>query len=148
MDDVETPIERPDVIVPDTGPLIHLAQADALHLLHQIGGRVVVADMVAFEATQDMGAFAGGGGILRQARPDSRREILLVAAFYGRARKATAQFYPAMATHFEGVWPNAPILNEAERTPKSLCRFIRFQHGQPNLCGTSRSGPAFDRRVN
>src|SRR3546814_1865596 len=66
-----------------------------------------------------MGAFAGGGGILRQARPDSRREILLVAAFYGRARKATAQFYPAMATHFEGVWPNAPILNEAERTPKS-----------------------------
>src|SRR3546814_830038 len=39
-----------------------------------------------------MGAFAGGGGILRQARPDSRREILLVAAFYGRARKATAQF--------------------------------------------------------
>ena len=95
-----------------------------------------------------MGAFAGGGGILRQARPDSRREILLVAAFYGRARKATAQFYPAMATHFEGVWPNAPILNEAERTPKSLCRFIRFQHGQPNLCGTSRSGPAFDRRVN
>src|SRR3546814_260364 len=70
-----------------------------------------------------MGAFAGGGGILRQARPDSRREILLVAAFYGRARKATAQFYPAMATHFEGVWPNAPILNEAERTPRSLCRF-------------------------
>jgi hypothetical protein len=48
------------------------------------------------------------------------------------ARKATAQFYPAMATHFEGVWPNAPIL-KAERTPKSLCRFIRFQHGQPNL---------------
>jgi hypothetical protein len=48
------PIERPDVIVPDTGPLIHLAQTDALHLLHQIGGRVVVADMVAFEATQDL----------------------------------------------------------------------------------------------
>src|SRR3546814_12405011 len=95
-----------------------------------------------------MGAFAGGGGILRQARPDSRREILLVAAFYGRARKATAQFYPATATHFEGVWPNAPILNAAERTPKSLCRFIRFQPGQPNLCGTSRSRPAFDRRGN
>src|SRR3546814_4313840 len=78
-----------------------------------------------------MGAFAGGGGILRQARPDSRREILLVAAFYGRARKATAQFYPAMATHFEGVWPNAPILNEAERTPKSLCRFIRRSEEHP-----------------
>ena len=46
-------IERPDLIVPDIGPLIHLAQADALHLLHQIGGLVIVADMVAFEATQN-----------------------------------------------------------------------------------------------
>jgi len=109
---------------------------------------VTATDRLARDTRDLLGAFAGGGGILRQARPDSRREILLVAAFYGRARKATAQFYPAMATHFEGVWPNAPILNEAERTPKSLCRFIRFQHGQPNLCGTSRSGPAFDRRVN
>src|SRR3546814_9364352 len=106
-----------------------------------------ISDWSSYVCSSDL-AFAGGGGILLQARPDSRREILLVAAFYGRARKATAQFYPAMATHFEGVWPNAPILNEAERTPKSLCRFIRFQHGQPNLCGTSRSGPAFDRRVN
>src|SRR3546814_17117733 len=91
------------------------------------------------------GAFAGGGGILRQARPDSRREILLVAAFYGRARKATAQFYPAMATHFEGVWPHAPLLHEAARPPNSLCRFIRFQHGQPNPCGTPHDGPPFDR---
>jgi hypothetical protein len=47
-------IERPDLIVPDTGPLIHLAQVDALHLLHQVGGRVVVADMVVIEATQDL----------------------------------------------------------------------------------------------
>ncbi|MEP9402502.1 hypothetical protein [Sphingomonas sp. VNH70] len=47
-------IDRPDVVVPDTGPLIHLAQADALHLLHEIGGRVVVADMVVLEATQDL----------------------------------------------------------------------------------------------
>ncbi|WP_076068445.1 hypothetical protein [Sphingomonas montana] len=47
-------IARPDLIVPDTGPLFHLAWADALHLLHQIGGRVVVADMVALEATQDL----------------------------------------------------------------------------------------------
>ena len=49
-----TPIERPDIIIPDAGPLIHLAQADALSLLHQVGRRVVVADMVAFEVTQDM----------------------------------------------------------------------------------------------
>ena len=49
-----SPIERPDLIVPDTGLLIHLACADALPLLHEIGGRVVVADMVALEATQDL----------------------------------------------------------------------------------------------
>lgn len=51
---VSMPIERPDIIIPDAGPLIHLAQADALALLHQVGRRVVVADMVAFEVTQDM----------------------------------------------------------------------------------------------
>lgn len=49
------PIEQPDIIIPDAGPLIHLAQADALSLLHQVGRRVVVADMVAYEVTQDMG---------------------------------------------------------------------------------------------
>jgi hypothetical protein len=54
MDNAYPRIERPDVIVPDTGPLIHLAQTDALHLLHQVGGRVVVADMVAHEATHDL----------------------------------------------------------------------------------------------
>ncbi len=46
-------IERPDIIVPDSGPLIHLAHAEALHLLHQVGRRVVVTDMVAYEATAD-----------------------------------------------------------------------------------------------
>ena len=49
-----TPIERPDIIIPDAGPLIHLAQADALALLHQVGSRVVMADIIAFEVTQDM----------------------------------------------------------------------------------------------
>lgn len=48
------PVHRPEVIIADAGPLIHLAQADALPLLHQFGGRVVVVDMVAFEVTQDL----------------------------------------------------------------------------------------------
>lgn len=47
-------MDQRDVIVADIGALVHLAQADALHLLHQIGGRVVVADMVALEATWDL----------------------------------------------------------------------------------------------
>ena len=40
--------------MPDVGPLFCLARADALPLLHEVGGRVVVADMVAIEATQDL----------------------------------------------------------------------------------------------
>lgn len=52
--ELRAPIARPDIIIADAGPLIHLAQADALPLLHQIGGRVVVPDMVAFEVTQDL----------------------------------------------------------------------------------------------
>lgn len=48
------PIERPDIVIPDTGPLIHLSQADALHLLHEIGGAVVIVDMVRYELTADM----------------------------------------------------------------------------------------------
>ena len=87
MDDVETPIERPDVIVPDTGPLIHLAQTDALHLLHQIGGRVVVADMVAFEATQDMtkpGAQEIQDWLDAGQRPDSNAPVLVASTEIGR----------------------------------------------------------------
>jgi hypothetical protein len=50
---IPTPLERPDIIIPDSGPLIHLAQADALALLHQVGRRVVIVDVVAIEVTQD-----------------------------------------------------------------------------------------------
>lgn len=87
MDDIETLIERPDVIVPDTGPLIHLAQTDALHLLHQIGGRVVVADMVAFEATQDMtkpGAQEIQDWLDAGQKPNSNAPVLIAPTEIGR----------------------------------------------------------------
>lgn len=48
------PIEKPEIIIPDAGPLIHLAQAHLLHLLHEAGGAVVVVDMVAYEVTRDL----------------------------------------------------------------------------------------------
>ncbi|MFG1481041.1 hypothetical protein V5F53_20675 [Xanthobacter sp. V4C-4] len=48
------PIERPDIVIPDTGPLIHLSQVDALPLLHEIGGAVVIVDVVRYELTTDM----------------------------------------------------------------------------------------------
>jgi hypothetical protein len=42
----------PVVVVPDMSPLIHLAAAERLPLLHEFG-RVVVMDIVAYEATAD-----------------------------------------------------------------------------------------------
>ena len=48
------PIEKPDIVVPDAGPLIHLAQAKLLHLLHEAGGAVVVVDVVAGEVTRGL----------------------------------------------------------------------------------------------
>ncbi len=48
------PIERPDIVIPDTGPLIHLSQVDALPLLHEIGGAVVIVDVVRYELTADL----------------------------------------------------------------------------------------------
>ncbi len=44
---------KPTVILPDTSPLVHLAAADALHILTSLG-RVVVVDVVALEATSDL----------------------------------------------------------------------------------------------
>jgi hypothetical protein len=44
---------RPDVIIPDTSPLIHLAAIGQLGLLHRIG-RVIVPDMVKDEAVFDL----------------------------------------------------------------------------------------------
>jgi hypothetical protein len=41
---------KPTVILPDTTPLVHLAAADALHVLNGLGP-VVVVDVVALEAT-------------------------------------------------------------------------------------------------
>jgi predicted nucleic acid-binding protein len=53
--DVSIPkITRPDILVPDTSPLIHLSQAGALSLLHEIGGTVIVVDMVYLELTRDL----------------------------------------------------------------------------------------------
>ncbi len=54
MDSTIRQIIRPDILVPDTSPLIHLSQAGALNLLHEIGGTVIIVDMVYFELTRDL----------------------------------------------------------------------------------------------
>lgn len=97
-------IERPDLIVPDTGPLIHLAQADALHLLHAVGGRVVVADMVAIEATQDLskpGAQAIQAWIEAGRHPGSNAPVIVASTEIGelflKARRSDPAIRPRNA---------------------------------------------------
>lgn len=97
-------IERPDVIVPDTGPLIHLARADALHLLHGVGGRVVVADMVAWEATHDPekpGAREIAAWIEAGLHPGSNAPVLIatteIGALFAQARKSDPEIRPRNA---------------------------------------------------
>jgi len=97
-------IERPDLIVPDTGPLIHLAQVDALHLLHQVGGRVVVADMVAFEATRDHakpGAHAIAEWIEAGGKPGSNAPVVIapteIGELFRKAREADPHVRPRNA---------------------------------------------------
>lgn len=100
----EAQIQRPDLIVPDTGPLIHLAQAEALHLLHLIGGRVVVADMVALEATQDLakpGAREIAAWIEAGGQPGSNAPVIVAATEIGelflQARKSDPSIRPRNA---------------------------------------------------
>lgn len=100
----ELQIDRPDLIVPDTGPLFRLAQADALHLLHLIGGRVVVADMVAMEATQDPakpGAQAIAAWIAAGAQPGSNAPVLIapteIGELFVQARKSDPTIRPRNA---------------------------------------------------
>ena len=52
---VPGPTRRPAVIVADADPLIQLAQAGALHLLHRVSRVVVIADLVADAATHGAG---------------------------------------------------------------------------------------------
>lgn len=135
------PIERPDVIVPDTGPLIHLAQVDALHLLHAIGGRVVVADMVEIEATQDPakpGARAIADWIAAGRAPGSNAPVLVASTEIGQlflqARKSDPDIRPRNAgelailewlgtyvEHADGAGHGVLIVYENGKIP----RFVR-----------------------
>ncbi len=91
-------IAKPDIVIADTGPLIHLAQADALPLLHEIGGSVVVVDMVRFGATRDLGkpqAEALEAWIAEGMRPGTNRPVRLEATETGRAYDLAIRTEPA-----------------------------------------------------
>ncbi len=86
-DDHAPMIEKPDILVPDTSPLIHLSQAGALPLLHEIGGAVVIVDMVYFELTRNLDkpeARALADWVAEGQRPGSNHPVRLAQTETGR----------------------------------------------------------------
>ncbi len=91
------PVDRPDIVVPDAAPLIHLARAGLLHLLHEVGGAVVVVDMVAHEITRDPSK--PGAAVLRDwlaagAAPGSNRTVRVEETETGRLYAAVLEARP------------------------------------------------------
>ncbi len=89
-------IERPDIVIPDAAPLIHLAQAGLLHLLHEAGAAVVVVDMVALEVTRDLSE--PGADLLRdwmaQGQAGSNRPVRIEETETGRLYAAVLETRP------------------------------------------------------
>jgi len=91
------PIEKPDIVVPDAAPLIHLAQAGLLHLLHEVGGAVVLVDMVAHEVTRDPakpGAADLQAWIAAGRQPGSNRPVRVEETETGRLYAAVLETRP------------------------------------------------------
>ena len=90
-------IEKPDIVVPDAVPLIHLSQAGLLHLLHEVGGAVVVVDMVAREVTRDLskpGAVALRDWLARGQAPGSNQPVRVEETETGRLYAAVLETRP------------------------------------------------------
>jgi hypothetical protein len=90
-------IDKPEIVVPDAAPLIHLAQAGLLHLLHEVGAAVVVVDMVATEVTRDLSK--PGAAILRDwmeagRQPGSNQPVRVEETETGRLYAAVLETRP------------------------------------------------------
>ena len=98
MGDLRPPaIEKPDIVVPDAAPLIHLARAGLLHLLHEAGGAVVVVDMVAHEMVRDPvkpGAAALRDWMDQGRAPGSNRPVRVEETETGRLYAAVIESHP------------------------------------------------------
>ncbi len=88
----------------DTDPLIHLGPADALHLLHATGGRVVLADMVEWEAKRDgakLGASEIAAWIEAGRQPNSNAPVLIakteIRGLFRQACKSNLAIQPRNA---------------------------------------------------
>ena len=94
---VPPPIDKPDIVVPDAAPLIHLASAGLLHLLHEVGAAVVVVDMVAHEITRDSskpGADVLGAWLAAGRAPGSNNPVRVEETETGRLYAAVLETKP------------------------------------------------------
>ena len=125
-------IERPDIVIPDNGPLIHLAQADALHLLHKIGGQVIIVDMVRHELTRDMakpGAQSLQDWIERGLAPGSNQPVRLESTETGEAFRLARLVKPDFRMRDGGATAMVQWLGEkvARSTLQSL---VLYENGK------------------
>ena len=91
------PVDKHDVVVPDAAPLIHLASAGLLHLLHEVGAAVVVVDMVAHDITRDPskpGADVLGAWLAAGRAPGSNRPVRVEETETGRLHAAVLEAKP------------------------------------------------------
>ncbi len=91
------PIDKPDIVVPDAAPLIHLSQAGLLHLLHEVGAAVVVVDMVAREVTRDLSkpaAIALRDWMAQGGQPGSNQPVRIEETETGRLYAAVLETQP------------------------------------------------------
>lgn len=94
---VPLPIDKSDIVVLDAAPLIHLASAGLLHLLHEVGADAVVVDMVAREVVGDPskpGAKALRGWLAEGSAPGSNRPVRVEETETGRLYAAVLETRP------------------------------------------------------
>jgi hypothetical protein len=87
----------PVIVVPDMSPLIHLAAGGLLPLLHEFG-RVVVMDIVAYEASDDLArpwARDVAVWLTKGREPGSNQPVDVVTTEIGEAYRLARQADPA-----------------------------------------------------
>lgn len=132
---VPGPTRRAAIIVADACPLIQLAQAGALHLLHRVGRVVVVADLVADAATH--AASPPGAKALRSwmetgSQPGSAAPVRVEATETGRAVALARRADPGfslrggggsavvswLVERLEEADAGSVVLHEGDRVPR------------------------------
>jgi hypothetical protein len=126
------------IVIPDAGPLITLAKADALDLLLTFGDDValVVTDMVDFETTRQRTDFADAQQIFDFLRVNSHRVAIQETSFGQQAIAAAKQWQqytesPAIQALFKehGLPPPRPLASDAGEL--SIVSFVSELIGAP-----------------